>query len=101
MGESPADDLCEDPPEKVPNTIPALSNPFIESDEEEDTTVCSVIEKSESQLGMGSPWKKIRSSASAERCGSVQNKEMDSSLNSEESIYSKDGSFNCKKTSYH
>ena len=41
MGESPADDLCEDPPEKVPNTIPALSNPFIESDEEEaDPLAC-------------------------------------------------------------
>ena len=35
MGESPADDLNEDPPEKVPNAISAVSNPFIESDEED------------------------------------------------------------------
>ena len=99
MGESPADDLNEDPPEKVPNAISAVSNPFIESDEEEDTTVCSVIEKSESKTG--SPWKKMRSSASTEKCGSLENREMVSSLNSEESIYSKDGSIDCIKTSHH
>ena len=67
MGESPGDDFSN---KSVSRSWEAVAqNPFIDSEEEDDTTVCSVIEKPKLALEnptLGSPRKRLRSCGSAD-----------------------------------
>ena len=70
MGESPGDDFSKKPRRELWDAGGA-PNPFIDSEEEDDTTVCSVVEKSKLALEnspLGSPRKRLRSCGSADSC---------------------------------
>ena len=81
MGESPGEDLISK--KSVSESWDAVSqNPFIDSEDEDDTTVCSVVEKPKFTLEnpisgsprkmensiSGSPRKRLRSCGSADSC---------------------------------
>ena len=67
MGESPGDDCSK---KSVTRSWEAVAqNPFVDSEEEDDTTVCSVVEKPKLTLEnstLGSPRKRLRSCGSAD-----------------------------------
>ena len=70
MGESPGEDLKSK--KSTSESWDAVAqNPFIDSEDEDDTTVCSVVEKPKFTLEnsiSGSPRKRLRSCGSADSC---------------------------------